>query len=145
MIEEINLFKQAEKAIFGICLGMQLFYEKSYELGHTRGFGWLEGAVRPLRDACPEGVKVPHIGWSKLNYSSVEKSSWKVQSCKLAYFVHSYFVAVNASNKAGAITSKFYDVELISAIRYDNLFATQFHPEKSGKQGLSFYHEFIKE
>lgn len=145
MFEEINLFKQAEKPIFGICLGMQLFYEKSYELGESLGFNWLEGVVRPLRGACPEDVKVPHIGWSRLSYSSVERGGWKVRSCEVAYFVHSYFVAANDSNKADALTCNFYDVELIAATRHDNLFATQFHPEKSGKQGLSFYEEFIGE
>lgn len=145
MIEEINLFMRAEKPIFGICLGMQLFYKKSYEFGETKGFDWLEGIVRPLRGACPEDVKVPHIGWSKLDYPCVKANGWKVRSCEMAYFVHSYFVAAETHKSVDTITSSYHNVELIAATRQNNIFATQFHPEKSGQPGLLFYQEFIKE
>ncbi len=118
------------KPFLGICLGLQLLFERSYEFGEERGFGVLEGEVVLL----PPKVKIPHIGWNQL---WKKKSSSLLEGIKdgdFVYFVHSYRVVPKRAEVI--LTTTDYGEEFVSSVEYENLFAVQFHPEKSQRVGL---------
>ena len=127
------------KPVMGICLGMQLLFEKSYEYGEHEGLGILKGEVIPMKGYIDKGLKVPHIGWNALQ---IEKESQLLRNCKqgeFVYFVHSYF-ATNC--KESRIASVEYGKALTASVERDNVFGCQFHPEKSGEVGLRILQNF---
>jgi len=131
------------KPLLGVCLGMQLLFETSLEFGRHEGLGLLHGVVSPIRPLIPEDYKIPHIGWNALRFVSREKSPiFKyTNEGEYVYFVHSY----HADNCEQVIVATAeYGSHLTAAVGYDNIFGTQFHPEKSGETGLNILRAFAE-
>ncbi len=128
------------KPIMGICLGMQLLFEKSYEYGEHEGLGLIEGSIVPIADAIPKGLKIPHIGWNALIFSEEKSPIFKYLSeGDCVYFVHSYYAA-NCEENIIAVAE--YGAKLTAAVSKDNVYGCQFHPEKSGRVGLNILKAF---
>ena len=128
------------KPIMGICLGMQLLFEKSYEYGEHQGLGLLRGAVKPIADVIPKDLKIPHIGWNALELKHPDSPIFKyLKNGDHVYFVHSYYAA-DCDDSVIATTE--YGAPLTAAVQKDNVFGCQFHPEKSGSVGLSILRAF---
>lgn len=131
---KIEEFVKSGKHILGICLGMQMFFEKSYEDGEYDGLGFMKGDVTRF----DIDLKVPHIGWNEAVLTK-ESSLFDGIEDRNFYFVHSYYV--NAEKK-DILTRTEYGIEFTSAVEYENIHATQFHPEKSGESGLKLLKNF---
>lgn len=128
--------------LLGICLGMQMLFEKSFEYGEHKGLGLLKGQVVPMAGKLPSSLKIPHMGWNRLlfrNPDSVLLSG--IQQEDYVYFVHSYF-AQDCEDSLAAVTD--YGEMLTAAVEKDNIFGCQFHPEKSGTVGLKILDAFCK-
>ncbi len=132
----------AGKPIMGICLGMQLLFDVSYEYGEHQGLGLIPGAVRPITDVVPAGYKVPHIGWNALSFVGEKSQLFQYLSQgDCVYFVHSYY----ATDCADAVTATAeYGAPLTAAVQKGNVYGCQFHPEKSGAVGLSILKAFCE-
>lgn len=130
------------KEIMGICLGMQLLFQKSYEFGEHNGLGLLKGNIVPIKDKIPETLKVPHIGWNALHFTKESRLFKYIKEDDSVYFVHSYY-ADGCDDSVAATTE--YGAELTAAVEKGNIFGCQFHPEKSGKVGLSILRAFCEE
>ena len=129
------------KPLMGICLGMQLLFEKSYEYGCHEGLGLIKGSVRPISDVAPEGYKIPHIGWNPLIFKTPSPLFKDIKEGDCVYFVHSYY----ATECEGAvIATTEYGAELTAAVANKNVFGCQFHPEKSGEVGLNILKAFVE-
>ena len=129
------------KPLMGICLGMQLLFEKSYEYGEHDGLGLLKGHIVPMKGYLDESLKIPHIGWNELH---MQKPHFLFKYCKekdFVYFVHSYF-ANDCEDSLIATTE--YGKELTAAVAKDNVMGCQFHPEKSGDVGLGILRAFCE-
>ena len=137
------LCEQAEKGkpIMGICLGMQLLFEKSYEYGEHEGLGLISGAVRPISDVIPSDLKIPHIGWNSLKFYGNSPIFRYIKEGDHVYFVHSYYAA--ECEKAVIATAE-YGADLTAAVQNGNVFGCQFHPEKSGEVGLNILRAFCE-
>ena len=130
------------KPLLGICLGMQLLFEKSYEFGEFEGLGLIEGAVRPIADVIPVDYKIPHIGWNALHLVGEKSPIFQyLNDGDHVYFVHSFYAADCEKN---VIATSEYGAELTAAVAKDNIFGCQFHPEKSGPVGLSILRAFAE-
>lgn len=123
------------KPFLGICLGMQLVFDKSYEYGEYEGLGLIPGTIKLL----PDNVKKPHIGWNNLNIMMREPLFAGLGESPYVYFVHSYYLETDAP-VVSATTD--YGKEIQVAVQKDNVFAVQFHPEKSGDVGLEILKNF---
>ncbi len=129
------------KKLLGICLGMQMLFNKSYEYGEYEGLGFLEGQVVPMKDSIPDTLKIPHIGWNKLNIKGENPLFKYIKNGDFVYFVHSYY----AENCEGSlIADTEYGKPLTAAVAKDNVFGCQFHPEKSGEVGLKILKAFCE-
>ncbi|MEA4893758.1 MAG: imidazole glycerol phosphate synthase subunit HisH [Oscillospiraceae bacterium] len=140
------IIKEAEKGkpLMGICLGMQLLFDRSYEYGVTEGLGLIAGEVRHIATAIPMGYKIPHIGWNSLCISENGKKSevFKYTSeGDFVYFVHSYS---GMDCDGSAIATADYGAPLTAAVARENVFGMQFHPEKSGAAGLKILKAFCE-
>ena len=128
------------KPLMGICLGMQMLFERSFEYGEHQGLGLLKGQVIPMAGLLPKDLKIPHMGWNALD---VVKSDGKLfantKEGAYVYFVHSYF-ADGCEDSLAARTE--YGTWLTAAVEKDNIFGCQFHPEKSGEVGLDILRAF---
>ena len=129
------------KPLMGICLGMQLLFEKSYEFGEHEGLGLIPGAVKPIRDVIPADYKIPHIGWNALHFQKESPLFSSVCDGDCVYFVHSFYAA---DCEEYVIATSEYGVELTAAVQKGNVFGCQFHPEKSGKTGLAILRAFAQ-
>lgn len=130
------------KPVMGICLGMQLLFEKSYEYGEHDGLGLLNGSVVPMAGNLPPAYKIPHIGWNDLHLREEKNRLFRyLREGDYVYFVHSYY-ADNCADSVIATTS--YGKEITAAVAKDNLFGCQFHPEKSGSVGLKILQAFCE-
>ena len=128
------------KPLLGICLGMQMLFEKSYEYGTHAGLGLLAGSVTPIRDVIPADYKIPQIGWNALRLIRPDCPIFKdIRDGDHVYFVHSYH-ASGCDDSLAAVTE--YGGELTAAVWKDNIYGCQFHPEKSGTVGLSILRAF---
>jgi len=127
------------KPLMGICLGMQLLFEKSYEYGEHEGLGLLKGQVVPMQGSIPEELKIPHIGWNALHITKTCPLFDDLKEDDCVYFVHSYY-AENCENSLCATTE--YGKELTAAVFKDNVYGCQFHPEKSGDVGMKILRAF---
>ena len=135
--------KEAEngKPLMGICLGMQLLFEKSYEYGEHEGLGLIKGNVRPIADVIEPGLKIPHIGWNPLIFRKPSPIFKYINEGDCVYFVHSYYAADCDEN---VIAEAEYSVNLTAAVARDNIYGCQFHPEKSGEVGLKILKAFCE-
>lgn len=131
-----------KKPLLGICLGMQLLLEKSFEYGEHAGLGLIPGAVRPIADVIPAGYKIPHIGWNALDFGGKESPLFRhIREGDCVYFVHSYYAADCAES---TIATAEYGAPLTAAVRRGNVYGCQFHPEKSGSAGLNILRAFCE-
>lgn len=132
---------RAGKKILGICLGMQMLFERSFEYGEHEGLGLLRGSVVAMEGVIPEELKIPHIGWNALHIKKEHPIFKYVKENDYVYFVHSYY----ASGCDGSLLATCeYGCELTAAVARDNVTGTQFHPEKSGEVGLSILRAFAE-
>ncbi len=133
--------KEAKKGkpLLGICLGMQLLFEKSYEFGEFEGLGLIKGAVRPIADVIPADLKIPHIGWNALHIRKETPIFRYVNENDCVYFVHSFYAA---DCEESVIATSEYGAELTAAVASGNVYGCQFHPEKSGAVGLAILQAF---
>lgn len=146
-IKRFSLDKIMEEMIFekkkpflGICLGLQLLYEGSEESKGVEGLGFLKGKILRIPDA--EGLKIPHVGWNSLQLQNDGKLFRGFEKEPYVYFVHSYYLQASEEETVKATTE--YGVTIHASVEKDNLFACQFHPEKSGEVGLSILRHFLK-
>lgn len=132
----------AGKPILGICLGMQLLFDKSYEYGEHAGLGLIPGTVKPIAAVIPADYKVPHIGWNALTFKGEENPLFAyINEGDHVYFVHSYY----ATDCDDAVTATAeYGAALTASVRKGNVYGCQFHPEKSGTVGLSILKAFCE-
>ena len=131
------------KKIMGICLGMQMLFEESFEYGIHKGLGLIPGRVVPMAGYILEGLKIPHIGWNPLILKGEEKHPLLkyVEEGDCVYFVHSYFATDCAES---VIATAEYGKELTAAVARGNVMGCQFHPEKSGRVGLNILKAFCE-
>ena len=132
------------KPILGICLGMQMLFEKSFEYGEHKGLGLIKGEVRPIAEVIGEGLKIPHIGWNALDFpENKEKNEiFKyLNEGDFVYFVHSYY---GANCEESVIATSEYGAPLTAAVANKNVYGCQFHPEKSGEVGLKILKAFCE-
>ena len=129
------------KPLMGICLGMQMLFEKSYEYGEHEGLGLIKGNIVPIKDYISDEYKIPHIGWNPLNFKNNTSPIFEnIKDGDCVYFVHSYFAT---ECEKSVIATTEYGAELTAAVADKNVFGCQFHPEKSGKVGLNILKAFI--
>ncbi len=130
------------KPLMGICLGMQLLLEKSFEYGCHEGLGLIKGEIRPITDVIPADLKVPHIGWNALHFNGEKSPIFKyINEGDHVYFVHSFY---GAECDESVIATAEYGATLTAAVAKDNVYGCQFHPEKSGDVGLRILRAFIE-
>jgi len=133
--------EEAEKGkeLMGICLGMQMLFEKSLEYGEWDGLGLLKGEIVPLKGYVPEDLKIPHMGWNKLIFKKDTPIFKYIKDGDAVYFVHSYH-AVGCEESVCAVSE--YGSEVTAAVSLGNIHGCQFHPEKSGRVGLAILKAF---
>ena len=132
------------KPVLGICLGMQLLFEKSYEYGEHEGLGLIKGNVRPIADVVGKELKIPHIGWNALIFPKDEEKSplYKyTNEGDFVYFVHSYYAA-DCDESITAVSE--YGAMITASVQNGNIYGAQFHPEKSGNVGLGILKAFCE-
>ena len=139
MAEFVRQQAASGKPLLGICLGMQLLFEKSYEYGCHQGLGLLKGQVVPMEGKLPANLKIPHMGWNALDVR--RGTLMEGLSGQYVYFVHSFF-AENCEDSLSAVTE--YGIPITAAVEKGNIFGCQFHPEKSGNVGLSILRKFAE-
>lgn len=139
MAESVRQQAASGKPLLGICLGMQLLFEKSYEYGCHQGLGLLKGQVVPMEGKLPANLKIPHMGWNALDVR--RGTLLEGLSGQYVYFVHSFF-AENCEDSLSAVTE--YGISITAAVEKGNVFGCQFHPEKSGNVGLSILRKFAE-
>ena len=127
------------KPLLGICLGMQLLFEKSFEYGEHEGLGLLKGQVVPMEGRLPADLKIPHMGWNRLEVKGGKLL--READGQYVYFVHSFF-AEGCDGSLAAVTE--YGIPITAAVEQGNIFGCQFHPEKSGNVGLSILRTFCR-
>ncbi|MBR5922733.1 MAG: imidazole glycerol phosphate synthase subunit HisH [Clostridia bacterium] len=132
----------AGKPILGICLGMQLLFDKSFEYGEHEGLSLIPGAVRPIGDVIGDGLKIPHMGWNELRFCGQRHNLFKYLSDgDYVYFVHSYYAD---TPREYVLATAEYGAPLTAAAANGNVAGCQFHPEKSGKTGLKILKAFCE-
>lgn len=129
------------KPILGICLGMQMLFERSYEYGEHEGLGLLRGSVVAMDGTLPEGLKIPHIGWNELKICAEHPIFKYTNNGDFVYFVHSYY-ATGCEDSLLATTE--YGKDITAAVACKNVTGMQFHPEKSGEAGLNILRAFVE-
>lgn len=130
------------KPLLGICLGMQLLLEKSYEYGEHDGLGLIKGEIRPIADVILGDLKIPHIGWNALDLTENRSDLFKyINNGDHVYFVHSFY---GASCAESTIATSEYGAPLTAAVQSGNVMGCQFHPEKSGNVGLKILKAFCE-
>ena len=139
MAEFVRAQAAQGKPLLGICLGMQLLFEKSYEYGCHEGLGLLKGQVVPMEGRLPKELKIPHMGWNALDVR--RGTLLEGLSGQYVYFVHSFF-AENCDDSLSALTE--YGIPITAAVEKGNIYGCQFHPEKSGNVGLSILRKFAE-
>ena len=141
LIETLNDFViNNKKPLLGICVGLQMFADIGYEETETKGLGWISGKVTRI-DNKDGKYKLPHIGWNQINIIKDSKIFKEIENNSHMYFVHSYEFIPNDNSVTVATTD--YSSNIVCAIEKDNIFGTQFHPEKSDKIGLKIIDNFI--
>ena len=130
------------KPLLGICLGMQMLFERSFEYGEHEGLALIKGSVKPMRDILSEDLKIPQIGWNALSFKGEPNALFKyIKEGDFVYFVHSYY---GADCEESLIATTEYGEEITAAVASGNVYGTQFHPEKSGEVGLNILRAFCE-
>jgi len=130
------------KPVMGICLGMQLLFERGFEYGVHTGLGLIEGDIRPIADVIDPSLKIPHMGWNALNFTRNDCPLFKyVKEGECVYFVHSYYAA---GCEKFTVANAEYSAPLTAAVWKNNVYGCQFHPEKSGKTGMNILRAFCE-
>ena len=141
LVEVLNEQIKAGKPVMGICLGMQLLFEKSFEYGENEGLGLIKGNVVPI-DSKNGSLKVPHMGWNALMFKNGKHPLFKyIKDGDCVYFVHSYHADCNPAAKIATVE---YGDELTASVASGNVLGCQFHPEKSGSVGLNILKAFCE-
>lgn len=139
LIDVLNdVILQEKKPFLGICLGMQLIATKSYEFGETQGLGWIDAQIVRFPDS---DLKIPHVGWNNLSFTNSSPLFENIPDNSDFYFVHSYYFDADDTYATGICD---YGTQFIASVQKENIFATQFHPEKSQKHGLAIIENFSK-
>ncbi len=139
--DTLNEFVKAnKKPLLGICVGLQMFADVGYEETETKGLGWISGKVSKI-DNQKGKFKLPHIGWNQINILKDSKIFKEVENNSHMYFVHSYEF-IPSDNKVISATTD-YSTKVVCSVEKENIFGTQFHPEKSDKTGLKIINNFI--
>ncbi len=138
--QKVKNLALAGKPVLGICLGMQMLLEKSYEYGEHKGLGLIKGEIRPISEVVPPTYKIPHIGWNALNFKRESPLFKYVKNGDFVYFVHSYYGA----NCPSVIADTEYGANLTAVVANGNVYGCQFHPEKSGEVGLKILKAFCE-
>jgi len=142
LVDTLNDFVLVQKKpIFGICIGMQLFAKIGYESKETKGFGWIDGIVKKINNI-NKTLKLPHMGWNQIEFKKDFSLFSGIENQSHMYFVHSYEFLTKQKDCVVATTN--YGNSIIVAVAKDNIFGTQFHPEKSQKNGLKLLENFLK-
>ena len=139
MADFVRAQAAAGKPLLGICLGMQLLFERSYEYGCHEGLGLLKGQVVPMEGKLPPELKIPHMGWNALEVKDGKLLAG--MNGQYVYFVHSFF-AENCDDSLSAVTE--YGIPITAAVEQGNVYGCQFHPEKSGNVGLTILRKFAE-
>ena len=145
----IYKFASSKKPILGICLGMQILFQHSFEKGINKGLGLLSGNIDRMDKFSlnKKSLKIPHVTWSKLQVDLNHKCSIlnNIKSNQMVYFVHSYCVDKSSLTSKDIVKShvNYFDVEIIAVVQKENIYGCQFHPEKSGAVGLNILKNFI--
>ena len=129
-----------KKPLFGICVGLQMFADIGYEETETKGLGWISGKVSKI-DNQNGKYKLPHIGWNQINIIKQSKIFKNIENNSHMYFVHSYEFLPNDKNVISATSD--YSTNIVCSVEKENIFGTQFHPEKSDKLGLKVIDNFM--
>ena len=141
LVDALNEFViNSKKPLLGICVGLQMFADIGYEETETKGLGWIEGKVSKI-DNQNGKYKLPHIGWNQINIFKDEKIFKNIENNSHMYFVHSYEFIPEDKSVISAITD--YSSKIVCSVEKENIFGTQFHPEKSDKIGLKIIQNFI--
>ena len=141
LVDILNEFaKNNKKPLLGICVGLQMFADIGYEETETKGLGWISGKVSKI-DNQKSKYKLPHIGWNQINILKESKIFKNIENNSHMYFVHSYEFIPNDKNVISSTTD--YSSNIVSSVEKENIFGTQFHPEKSDKMGLKIIDNFI--
>ena len=130
-----------KKPIFGICVGMQLFASIGYETRETKGFGWIDGEVRKINNINRK-LKLPHMGWNEVEFKQNSDLFLNLKNNSHMYFIHSYELILK--EKKNVVATTYYGNSITAAVEKENIFGTQFHPEKSQKNGLIILENFLK-
>lgn len=140
--EELRNQVKKGKPVLGICLGMQMLFDRSFEYGEHKGLGFIRGDVCPIAPDLKTAQKVPHMGWNSLRFVRPSPLFKYISEGDYVYFVHSYY----AKNCSGGVTSTaaYGGIELTASAEHENVFGTQFHPEKSGAVGLKILRAFCE-
>lgn len=129
------------KPLMGICLGMQMLFDRSYEYGEYEGLGLIPGEIVPMEGRIPKDLPIPHIGWNELMLKQPSPMMKNTANGDYVYFVHSYYAETPAEY---VIATTDYGVEMTAAVQKDNVYGCQFHPEKSSEMGLSILKAFCE-
>lgn len=140
LVDTIHKVIDSGKPFLGICLGLQLLFEYSEEKEGCKGLSVLKGGVKRIPDA--PGLKVPHMGWNSLKVKEGAKLFSNLPEEPYVYFVHSYYLQAEDADVVAATTE--YGVTVHASVEKDNVFACQFHPEKSGETGLAILKNFVE-
>ena len=137
IVEQVKL----GKPLLGICLGMQLLFERSFEYGEHKGLGLIKGEIRPISEVIPSDYKIPHIGWNALKFHKESPLFKYIKEGDCVYFVHSFY---GANCEESVIASAEYGADLTASVQSGKVFGCQFHPEKSGNVGLNILRAFCQ-
>lgn len=137
----VSLVKEEKKPLLGICLGMQVLFEAGYEDGYTKGFGFLKGSIQKMEG---NGLRIPQIGWNQLEKNKDSKILNQFERMPFVYYVHSYMACDYEDNDLLAY-SNYGDLKVPGLVCHGNVLGAQFHPEKSGEDGLRILRYFVED
>mgnify|MGYP000413354551 CR=1 FL=1 len=140
LVETVKAVAKSGKPLLGICLGLHLMFEESDETPGVKGLGIFKGKIVKIPEK--DGLKIPHMGWNSIQINPASRLLKGIEEGAYVYFVHSYYL--QAENEADVAATTDYVVNIHAAAEHENIFATQFHPEKSGEIGLRILKNFIE-